>query len=87
MLIAWIIGIIPNLILVYVWNYCYITEHGYENSRIPVNILIAILFIIIALIPILNIISAVIFAMRFKLETDCYDIEWRFPKWMTKKIK
>lgn len=87
MLIAWIIGIILNLILVYVWNHCYITEYEYANSRIPVNILIAILFIIIALIPILNIIFAIIFAVIFGLETDEYDIEWRFPKWMTKKIK
>lgn len=87
MLIAWIIGIILNLILVYVWNHCYITEYEYANFRIPVNILIAILFIIIALIPILNIISAIIFAMIFGWETDNYDIEWRFPKWMHKEIK
>lgn len=87
MLIIWVIGIIFNLILVYVWNHCHITEYEYANSRIPVNILIAILFIIIALIPILNIISAVIFAFIFGWETDNYCIEWQFPKWMTRKIK
>lgn len=87
MLIAWIIGVILNLILIYVWSLYYV-EHGeYTGCRIPVNILVAILFIVLALIPILNILSAISFGIAFGFSTDDYYIEWRFPKWMTKEIK
>lgn len=55
--------------------------------RIPVNILIVILFIVLALIPILNILSAISFGITFGVSTDDYYIERRFPKWMTKEIK
>lgn len=87
MLIAWIIGVILNLILVYIWSLCYIEYGEYKGYRIPVNILVAILFIVLALIPILNILSAILFAIIFGCSTDYYDIEWRVPKWMTKEIK
>lgn len=88
MLIAWIIGIILNIILIYVWNHCYIEEDDeYTGCRIPVNILVVILFIVLALTPIINIISAISFAIIFISIIDDYYIEWRFPKWMTKKIK
>lgn len=87
MLIAWIIGVILNLILVYIWNLCYIENGEYTGCRIPVNILVAILFIVLALVPILNILSAILFAIIFGFSTDDYYIEWRVPKWMTKEIK
>lgn len=88
MLIAWVIGIILNLILVFIWNSCYIKEYGeYTGCRIPVNILVAILFIVLTLIPVLNIFSAIFFTIVFVLRTECYCIEWRVPKWMTKEIK
>lgn len=87
MLIAWIIGVILNLILVYIWSLYYIEYGEYKGYRIPVNILVAILFIVLALIPIVNILSAILFAIIFKFSIDDYDIEWRVPKWMTKEIK
>lgn len=87
MLLIWIIGVILNLILVYIWSRGYIEYGEYTGCRIPVNILIAILFIVLALIPITNIISAISFAIMFGFSTDNYYMEWRFPKWMTKTIK
>lgn len=90
MWIAWLIGVILNAILVLIWNLCRISEDLKNFHRLPINIIVAILYIIIAFTPILNIIFAFIWTFIFfnaLYDYDYRDIKWHFPKWMSKKIQ
>lgn len=88
MLTVWIIGVILNLILVYIWSRCYVSNNKNEiMHRVPVNILVAILFVITALLPFTNFITVIGFFIMFGCSSNYHYMEWRFPKWMTKEIK
>lgn len=90
MWIAWLIGVFLNAILVLIWNQCRISEDFKNFHRIPVNIVVAILYIILAFIPILNITFALIWTVLFFnaiYDYDYSDVKWNIPKWMTKKIQ
>lgn len=96
MLTAWFMGLLLNLLVVFLWRCRYIEYRDINTgnkywSRMRVNIIIAILFIIISLIPILNIILPIciwipLIWMEETVVGGCND-EWRFPKWMTKTIE
>lgn len=88
MWIAWLIGVVLNAILVLIWNLCHVSEDYHNFHRVPINIMVAILYIILALTPILNLTFAFIWAFCFfNAVYDYLDTKWRFPKWMTKKIQ
>ena len=90
MWIVWLIGVILNTILVLIWNLCRISDSSDKPYRLPVNMIVAILYIIIAFIPILNIPFAFIWTFVFFnaiYDYDYCDIKWYFPKWMSKKIQ
>lgn len=90
MWIAWLIGVILHTILVLIWHLCRISEDRKDFHRLPVNVVAAILYIITAFTPILNITFAFIWAFTFLNAISDYDysyIKWRFPKWMSKKIQ
>ena len=90
MWIVWLIGVILSAILVLIWHLCRISDDFKNFHRLPINIVVAILYIIIAFIPILNITFAIIWTFIFFNAIDDYDycdIKWHFPKWMFKKIQ
>lgn len=88
MWIAWLIGVVLNAIVLLIWNLCRVSEDYHDFHRVPVNIIVAILYIILALTPILNLTFACIWLFCFfNAVYDYSDIKWRFPKWMTKKIQ
>lgn len=88
MWIAWLIGVVLNAIVLLIWNLCHVSKDHYYFHRVPVNIMFAILYITLALTPILNITFAFIWSFIFFCVVDDYPyIKWRFPKWMTKKIQ
>lgn len=82
MLIVWLIGFVINLIALYLWY------NSYEDEeRIPINIVLFIGLVILALLPIINIISGIILiALLISLYSEDW-LEFRGPKWMTKTIK
>lgn len=85
---AWLIGVILNAIVFLIWNLCRVSKDRNNFHRVPVNVIIAIIYIALALTPILNITFAFIWAFIFFNFADDYpSIKWRFPKWMTKKIQ
>lgn len=90
MWIAWLIGVSLNAILVLIWNLCRIKDSSDKPHRLPINIVVAILYIIIAFIPILNMPFAFLWIFIFFnaiFDYDYSDIKWYFPKWMSKKIQ
>lgn len=88
MWIAWLIGLTLSSILVLIWSRCYVYNISEKKHRLPVNIIVAILYILLSLIPILNIIHVLIWIFIFLYQIDEYDYsELNFPKWMTKKIQ
>lgn len=97
MFIAWFIGLLLNLIVVFLWHckqihYVNTKKHTNYWGRMRVNILVAILFIITSFVPILNITLAtslwtpLIFLGDMLCDDGC-DEKWNFPKWMNKTIK
>lgn len=82
MLIAWFIGFIINLIVLYIWYNTYEDE-----ERIPINIILFIGFVILAMLPIINIVSGIILLiLLIVLYSDGW-LEFRGPNWMHKEIK
>lgn len=55
MWIAWLIGVVLNAIVLLIWNLCLVSDDRHNFHRVPINIIVAILYIILALTPILNI--------------------------------
>lgn len=87
MWIAWLIGVFLNAIVLLIWNLCRVSKDHYNFHRVPVNIMVAILYIMLALTPILNISFAFVWTFCFFNTVDDYTyIKWHLPKWMTKKI-
>lgn len=88
MWIAWLIGVVLNAIVLLIWNLYRVSEDNRDFHRIPVNIIVAILYIALVLTPILNITFA--FIWTFIFFNAVYDYPYtkcRFPKWMIKKIQ
>ena len=83
MLIVWFIGIIINLMVLYLWY----NGKDYDGERIPINIIVFILLIIFGLIPIVNIIIVVVLIVAIFNSYTNDDIEFKGPKWMTKTLK
>lgn len=85
MFLYWIIGLILNLIVVYLWRNSYFYENG-KYERIPLNIIVVIIFALIAFIPLLNFAMALAILISFACAyTD--DFEFRGPKWLNKTFK
>ena len=85
MFLYWLIGLILNLIVVYLWRNSYFYENG-KYERIPLHMIAVIIFIVIANIPLLNIAMAVAILISFGCAyTD--DLEFRGSKWLNKTIK
>ena len=85
MLLYWLIGLILNLIVVYLWRNSYFYENG-KYERIPLNMIVVIIFVVIANIPLLNIAMALAILISFGCAyTD--DLEFRGPKWLNKTFK
>ena len=83
MLITWLIGVILNLIALYLWY----NGKDYNGERIPINIIVFILMIIFGLTPVINIvIGVVLLVIIFSSYVNEY-IEFKGPKWMSKTIK
>lgn len=81
----WLIGLILNLIVVYLWRNSYFYEGG-KYERIPVNMISVIIFVVIASIPLLNLAMGLTILISFCCEyTD--DLEFRGPKWLSKTFK
>ena len=82
MLVTWLIGFIINLIVLYLWY------HSYEDEeRIPINIILFIILILLGLTPILNLISGIILlALLISFYSEDW-LEFHGPKWMNKTIK
>ena len=81
----WLIGLILNLIVVYLWRNSYFYEGG-KYQRIPLNMIVVIIFGVIANIPLLNIAMAITILISFCCAyTD--DLEFRGPKWLSKTFK
>lgn len=88
MLTIWLIGLTLSSILVLIWSQCYVYNISEKKHRLPVNIIVAILYILLSLIPILNIIHVLIWLFVFLYQISEYDYsELDTPKWMTKKIQ
>lgn len=88
MWIAWLIGVVLNVIVLLIWNLYRVGDYSKDFHRVSVNIIVAILYIILALTSILNITFAFIWAFIFFNVVDDYlYTKWRIPKWMTKKIQ
>lgn len=51
MWIAWLIGVVLNAIVLLIWNLCRVGDYSKDFHRVPVNIMVAILYIILALTP------------------------------------
>lgn len=87
-LITWLIGVILSSILVYIWSILYIGDTEWGMHKIPVNIIIAGLYVIFSFIPVLNIFHLFIWIQILSLRTQRYKyIQLRLPKWLTKTIK
>ena len=85
MALYWLIGLILNLIVVYLWRNSYFYEGG-KYERIPLNMIVVIIFGVIANIPLLNIAMAIAILITFGCAyTD--DLEFRGPKWLSKTFK
>jgi len=88
MWIAWLIGVVLNAIVLLIWNLYRVSEDYPNFHRVPVKVIVAILYIILALTPILNITFAFIWIfIFFNVAYDYPYTKCRFPKWMTKKIQ
>ena len=83
MLIAWLIGVFLNLTVLYLWY----NGKDYDGERIPINIIVFILLIILGFTPIVNIVIGVILLVIIFGSYVHDDIEFKGPKWMIKTIK
>lgn len=87
-LITWLIGVILSSILVYIWSILYVGDTKWSIHRIPVNIIIAILYIIFLLTPILNVVHIFVWVQILFACTQKYKyVQLRFPKWMNNTIR
>lgn len=85
MFLYWLIGLILNLIVVYLWRNSYFYENG-KYERIPLNMIVVIIFVVIANIPLLNISMGLTILISFGCAyTD--DFEFHGPKWLNKTFK
>lgn len=84
MLVAWLIGFIINLIVLYLWKHSY---DSYDKERIPVNIIVFIFLVLSAFVPLLNFITGLFLIIVIIVNYAENDLEFHGPKWMTKTIK